>query len=170
MLRAAALSAALLASATASAQTRHSAAPVGVAATVTVAARHAPPARPAGYAERLDRRDDARDLRALEQLLGEFDAARARRNLAALRGVENRVAAQLRAELAEVRDDRRGAKGERRELQQSRRILREFERLAGRMDRRSLATKRALLGEAVSVARQELADSRRDAGRPGRRG
>jgi hypothetical protein len=43
-------------------------------------------------------------------------------------------------------------------------MLREFERLAGRLDRRALDTKRALLREAVMLARLEVRQDRHGRG------
>lgn len=154
MLRALVLTAVMTVTTTASAQPRHQAVPAPGAPTV---GNHSAPRAPPPPA-RLERRDDERDLRVLERLLAEFDTARARRNYREVRRVEEQVKTALRAELAEDRAERHGRWTG---ADRAGRMLREFERLTGRFDRRSLQAKRALLADAVTLARQELGQRHR---------
>ena len=156
-----------------------------------------------------DRRELARDrhdLRWMQELLARFDGARARRDLRALRAIEQDVSRTLaheerearlevmnargevqraRGEAAveqreerwerdgrrDVRDDRRDLRDDRRDLRDDRRDARrvaairsDFSRLQGRMDRRSLERKRAMLVELNVMAKAELREDRRELG------
>lgn len=128
--------------------------------------------------DRRDLADDGRDLAWIERLIGDFDAARARRNRRALARVEGEVARTLAREVREGRldlarsrgeirrdaydgrwerrDDRRDLRDDRRDLRRVALIEREFGSLRGRMDRRSLDRKRTLLAELHGLARAEL--------------
>jgi hypothetical protein len=122
----------------------------------------------------------------VKQLVTRFDDAAGRRDRRALRAVEADVVRLLdaerreaRVELAkdrgELRDDRRDVRAvDRRDLRDDRRDLRDdrrdlrrvkaidadFRALRGRMDRRSIERKRALLGELFQLARAEVREDR----------
>jgi len=114
---------------------------------------------------RTERADARRDIVALERIRSEYDLALARRDLRALRSLDARFIAELRLEIQEsqrlVRTEH-GNRQERSEMKQTRRILREVERLAGRSDRSSLRARRSLLDEAMTLARQEVRQERRE--------
>ena len=151
-------------------------------------------------------RATATDLRWMQELLARFDGARARRDLRALRAIEQDVSRTLaheerearlevmnargevqraRGEAAveqreerwerdgrgDVRDDRRDLRDDRRDLRDNRRDARrvaairsDFSRLQGRIDRRSLERKRAMLVELNVMAKAELREDRRELG------
>ncbi len=129
--------------------------------------------------ELLSRFDAARARRDRRALLGvERDVARTLARAEHEARLEVRDArGELRRQQAEVasdrrddwRDDRRDARDDRRDLRDDRRDARriaairdDFARLQGRMERRALDRKRALLVELSSLARAELHEDRRE--------
>jgi hypothetical protein len=124
--------------------------------------------------DRAQRRDDLRDLKALEELAAEMDAARARNDHSALVAVDHKLRARVAGELAEsqaemrqdmqeVRRDRREARSERHEMERDvahgrpvvaaddRRDLKD-DRRDTRGDMRKAALERANLGHLHQVA------------------
>jgi hypothetical protein len=143
--------------------------------------------------DRRELADDRWDLARIEQLLARFDAARARRDRRALASAEAGVLRFLDRELWEARaevvrasweirrdawrdprdgrawgDDRRDWRDDRRDLARVRTIRAEFGSLRGRMERRALDRKHALVAELAGMARAELREDRAER-REGRR-
>jgi hypothetical protein len=102
--------------------------------------------------------DDLRDLRTLQDLLSRFDAARARKNRAALSRIEVELREHLREELAENRHELAKDKAEVRQAQ------RELE--SSRREAAQVGWHRP--GERADL-RDELRDDRRDLAREQRR-
>ncbi|MBI5546184.1 MAG: hypothetical protein HY901_20025 [Deltaproteobacteria bacterium] len=115
------------------------------------------------HQDRHEARDDIRDLRALEGLLAEFDAARARHDRRTLARIDERLRRQIRAELAEgrreLRDDRREVARDRQEVRSDRRELRHDEHgsHAAADDRRDLRDDKRDLRDDQRDAAQERA-------------
>jgi Spy/CpxP family protein refolding chaperone len=148
-----------------------------------------PPAPDRGWDRReqkLDRRelaDDRWDLARAQELLARWDDARARRDRRTLLAVEDAAFRTLDRELfearAEVRDPWAGGRDvhaarsprgwdrrdDRRDLARVSALRTDFGSLRGRLDRRALDRKHAMLAELVQLARAELREDR-----PERRG
>ncbi len=130
-------------------------------------------------------RDDRRDLRRMERLLARFDDAVARRSRYALAAVEIDVLRTLDRDITEARlelmtsgrdatgdrryvhcddryvhHDRRHMQHDRRDLVRLEAIRSEFGALLGRVDRRSVKSKRSMVGELVQIA--QLREDRTD--------
>jgi hypothetical protein len=134
--------------------------------------------------DRRELADDRWDLRWVERLLADHDAARASRNRRALARIEDEISRtlarevhQARVEVAkssvevrrdgdegrrERRDDRRDLRDDRRDARRIMAIEADFRALRGRMDRRALDRKHALLVELHGLARAELREDRRE--------
>lgn len=69
---------------------------------------------------------------------------------------------ELRDDRRDLRDDRRDLRDDRRDLARVSAIRSDFHALRGRMDRRALDRKRALLAELTRMARAELREDRRE--------
>jgi hypothetical protein len=109
--------------------------------------------------DRREAREDYFDLKSLEALRAEFEAARARRDMRALEGIDRRIREQASRELADDAGDLRRAE---RELHRDRRELRADER---RTVRDAVETRPGERRDQAELRRdrRELRDDARDA-------
>ncbi len=125
------------------------------ASTLSTAAFAAPPRAvpppPPGVSYSYDRRDDVMDLRRFESLQARYQQASRRRDVRQLRALDDELRGLM---LTELRESRR--ESDRRALARMRDISRSLQPLYGRVDRRSVARKLALIDEAVELARREV--------------
>ncbi len=123
-------------------------------------------------------RDDRRDLRRMERLLSRFDDAVSYRSRYALAAVEGDVLRTLDREIREARwgltpferysttgdryvhCDHGDLRDDRRDLVKLQAIRSELGYLLGRVDRRAIERKRALVAELVTMARFEPREDR----------
>lgn len=119
-------------------------------------------ARRSNYREFQDAR---RDLAQLQRLQRDYDRAVRSRDLRTVRRIDQQVLRMATVELRETerqaalerrRRDYRDARREQSKARLVRDVLQDYRRLQGRVDRRSLASKRDMIQELVDMARYEL--------------
>lgn len=148
----------------------YSAAPLSPAPPPGSAVRHGP-APGMGPSSRVD---DRLDARRASQLLEQFEMAAAQRDRRAMRRVDAQFQAFVDQELAEARRElARGQRGfshgrsgrrasafdARRDVYELENLQRQLDRVAGRVDRRSVYEKRTLYAQARTLAERELAEN-----------